>query len=503
MTATPQVSIITPNLNYQRFLQKNLESIADQRGVAVEHLVFDPGSWDGSREMLQERAGAGLRIAFEADAGTADAVNKGLAQAQGEILAWLCADDFYASPDALARVQAAFAANPEADIVYGKANRVDAAGQLIEPGPFLHDPSAVLRHLNVREPFLQPAAFVRRSALDKIGGVDGAFGLAFDIEFWLRAASRGARFYALDAILACKRKHARSATQLLPNVRAMDAARAARAHLGKASEHWVARAVLADAPQRSGAVARTCAAVSRRLDRSVAAPDQIIVLGNGRSLAEFDFEQIRNCDAIGMNAAYRYWDQIGWYPRYYACLDTELGPSHKSAIERLISEADTLGIDAFLLRGTLIRELDQACQQSVRVIDFDELAREGWLAALPLTTGSHAALFAAMLGYRELILLGVDCNYVEVVEGAERREGTALEIVNAPRENPNYFFDDYQREGDRYNIPNPVPDFHVEAWRCIAPSLLVRDIRVWNANLASRVDAFPKRRFEHLSVGAL
>jgi hypothetical protein len=41
----------------------------------------------------------------------------------------------------------------------------------------------------------------------------------------------------------------------------------------------------------------------------------LVVLGNGPSLAGFDFSRFRGFDAIGMNAAYRYWDEIGWYPR--------------------------------------------------------------------------------------------------------------------------------------------------------------------------------------------
>ena len=50
--------------------------------------------------------------------------------------------------------------------------------------------------------------------------------------------------------------------------------------------------------------------------------DTLVVLGNGPSLEGFDFARLRPFDVIGMNAAYRYWDEIGWYPTYYICLDT-------------------------------------------------------------------------------------------------------------------------------------------------------------------------------------
>ena len=63
----------------------------------------------------------------------------------------------------------------------------------------------------------------------------------------------------------------------------------------------------------------------------------LILLGNGPSLRGFDFARLRKFDCIGMNAAYRYWHQIGWYPRYYICLDLVVGVSHKDAIVDMVA----------------------------------------------------------------------------------------------------------------------------------------------------------------------
>lgn len=227
--------------------------------------------------------------------------------------------------------------------------------------------------------------------------------------------------------------------------------------------------------------------------------DLLVILGNGPSLKGFDLERFRPFDVIGMNAAYRYWDQVGWYPDYYICLDLVVGVSHKDAITRLIREREKNGIRRFFLRRNLIDLFEPEVRKSGAVVEFDAL-RESLPLFAPdsVTTGSHAALVGAMLGYARMILMGIDCNYVEQVDGAVSRGGKVLEIESAPCANPNYFFDGYQQKGDLYNVPNPRPDLHVSAWRDVAPILARRGVTVWNGSSISRVDAFPFRDFADL-----
>jgi hypothetical protein len=226
---------------------------------------------------------------------------------------------------------------------------------------------------------------------------------------------------------------------------------------------------------------------------------EAVVLGNGPSLRGFDFCRLARFDVFGMNAAYRYWYEIGWFPQYYSCLDLVVGPSHRDAIVALINNSDRLGIRGFLLRQSLIEELATvaACPT---VYNFDALRSsfESWIPG-PVTTGSHTCAWASILGYKDIYLLGVDCNYVEIVPNAERRNGTVLEITSdAP--NPNYFFYSYQKKGDQYNIPNPRKDLHLQGWRTVSAKLCDKS-RVLNANFASRVDAFSFVRFEDVERG--
>lgn len=211
------------------------------------------------------------------------------------------------------------------------------------------------------------------------------------------------------------------------------------------------------------------------------------ILGNGPSLKGFNLEALSDYCTIGLNAAYRYWQKIDWRPTHYACLDEVVGISHKDAIKNLILEGR---IQQFLLRENLIQELGElACQENVR--NFDAIQPQEALFADPsVTTGSHSALWAGVLGYKTIVILGVDANYVEKVEGSQKGSEDELKIVEN-RANPNYFFDDYQLVGDTYNIPNPRPDLHVNAWHSAGQKLTDADCYVFNGNPQSKVQCFP------------
>ena len=119
------------------------------------------------------------------------------------------------------------------------------------------------------------------------------------------------------------------------------------------------------------------------------------ILGNGPSLKGFDFKnELVGFDTFGMNAAYRFWDQIQWYPDYYACLDLVVGLSHKEEIKRLIENAEQYGIRKFLLRANLIQKLGPL-KNADRVVNFDRIRHQHHvLGGNFITTGSHTCAWA-------------------------------------------------------------------------------------------------------------
>lgn len=231
---------------------------------------------------------------------------------------------------------------------------------------------------------------------------------------------------------------------------------------------------------------------------------RIVVLGNGPSLRGFDLTSLKSVDALGMNAAYRFWERIGWYPAHYVCLDDQLIESHADAIHDMVVTGKVQ--TAFLITRILDFHPDLAGRDNVFFLESFNRTRQGRVAhrgvpfvdALPfresdpskVTTGAYAIRYAAHLGYDDIAVLGVDLRYVEVLPEARRGEGIRLEMVSTPRHNPNYFFDDYQRAGDKFNVPNPsshARNLHVAAFEVLANDMVQFgwSARVWNANRQS------------------
>ena len=126
MPDQPLVSIITPSYNQAAFLEQTLCSVLDQDYPNLEYLVVDGGSDDGSVEIIKRYE---LRLAWwvsEKDRGQVEAINKGLAHAKGEYVAWLNSDDFYLPGAVLSAVEA-LQARPDAALVHGDVLAVDAS----------------------------------------------------------------------------------------------------------------------------------------------------------------------------------------------------------------------------------------------------------------------------------------------------------------------------------------------------------------------------------------
>ncbi|MDR5172036.1 hypothetical protein IHQ56_09420 [Methylobacillus flagellatus] len=212
---------------------------------------------------------------------------------------------------------------------------------------------------------------------------------------------------------------------------------------------------------------------------------KLIVLGNGPSLKGIDFHTFRGVDTLGMNAAYRYWQRIGWYPDHYACLDDQLIETHAEAIYDMIMTGKVRS--AFLIGKILdfypdLRERENVFfLESFNAVRQQRVAERGipFIFSIPfqesdaskVTTGAYAVRYGAHLGYDEISVLGVDLRYVELLPEARQAEGIKLVMAETPQHNPNYFFDDYQQAGDKFNVPNPAShgeNLHVAAFRIVA-----------------------------------
>ncbi len=121
------VSVVTPSFRAGKWLKLCIASVADQ-GVALEHIIQDAGSDDGTLDWLQ--ADSRVNVFVEQDAGMYDALNCGLRHCSGEIVAWLNCDEQYL-PGALAKVGAFFREHPEVDVLFGDVVMVGDQGEYL------------------------------------------------------------------------------------------------------------------------------------------------------------------------------------------------------------------------------------------------------------------------------------------------------------------------------------------------------------------------------------
>ncbi|MFP4356368.1 MAG: glycosyltransferase family 2 protein [Phycisphaerae bacterium] len=202
MDTAARISIITPSLNQAPFLSRTIDSVLSQKVEGLEYVVIDGGSTDGTREIL-ERCGGQVDWVSEPDKGQSHAVNKGIRRTNAPIVGWLNSDDVYA-PGALATVLEAFEQDSEADIIYGRANHIDAEGNIIEAYPTEPWRADVL----LETCFLcQPAAFVRRRVFETIGLLDESLNYCMDYEYWIRASDAGLVVRHIPDLLAGSRVH--------------------------------------------------------------------------------------------------------------------------------------------------------------------------------------------------------------------------------------------------------------------------------------------------------
>lgn len=182
------VSIVTPSFNQAAYLEQTIRSVLEQDYPRLEYLVIDGGSTDGSVDIIKKYASRLAYWTSEKDSGQAEAVNKGMARAQGEIVAWLNSDDIYL-PGAVSAAVKVFAQNPQAVLVYGDMLAVDAHGQVINE---LKYRPLTLEDLLCFQIIGQPAVFMRRSAFERAGGLAPDFHFMLDHHLWIRIAMLGA-----------------------------------------------------------------------------------------------------------------------------------------------------------------------------------------------------------------------------------------------------------------------------------------------------------------------
>lgn len=241
----------------------------------------------------------------------------------------------------------------------------------------------------------------------------------------------------------------------------------------------------------------------------------LFVMGNGPSLKNIMnnpkyLEILRNNHTFGLNAAYRAYDKYNFWPTYFGCFDHVVNKSHMKEFENLVLADNSIKEFYFIGDSSLKQNLyTKRVSQHIKFKKFNfinipinkytKISKDFNNYFNSGSSGANALQIGIMKGYKKIVLLGCDCNYVEKVEGAnsyDKRYKNRLVISTDIKNNPNYWFSDYQKKGDQFNLPN-TDIYQMGSWDNIN-KCCPEDVKIINCSLISKIPYFEKKEFLNL-----
>lgn len=214
MSSRSLITIVTPSFNQAAYLEQTIQSVIHQPGLGelfdLEYIIIDGNSTDGSQEIIQRYQSHLAWWVSEKDRGQAEAINKGLRRAKGQIVAWLNSDDLYL-PGAVAEAVRVFARDPSLGMIFGDALAIDEQGGIIHRWSF---GNWGLREFLRFRIICQPAVFLRRSIFEEVGYLDESYHYMLDHQLWIRVAAHS-RVQHISSVWAAARQHSQAKNVLL------------------------------------------------------------------------------------------------------------------------------------------------------------------------------------------------------------------------------------------------------------------------------------------------
>jgi len=207
MATTPDISVIVPTYNRAHLVAEAINSVLAQTLGSLEVIVIDDGSTDNTLEVLQTFNDVRIRVIHQHNMGIGGARNTGIRTARGKYIAFLDSDDIWL-PELLATEVPVLEERPEIDIVYAKAQAMDATGNLKPQmlGTAERFPGEYLRSMLYGFFGCLPTTILRRECFDSVGLFDESLKGRVDWDMFLRI-SQYHQFHFINRVLARYRFH--------------------------------------------------------------------------------------------------------------------------------------------------------------------------------------------------------------------------------------------------------------------------------------------------------
>ena len=248
----------------------------------------------------------------------------------------------------------------------------------------------------------------------------------------------------------------------------------------------------------------------------------LFIMGNGPSLKEIVYnkkcmELLKKNNTFGLNSSYRKYDELNFFPTYFGCFDFIVNENHKESFEKLvlgdnkIQEFYFIGSDK---EGQNLYDKEVRDNKKFKKFDFklirfvDENCNpknpETWFKDKTLkeihhlgSSGCDASQIGILKGFNKIYLIGCDCNYDENFSSNIKKDENNILTVEAEfKENKNYWFDNYQQTGDKFNVPNCLTT-QMRSWERLY-KYYYKDENIINLSNKSNIPYFPKKNIKDL-----
>ena len=192
----PSLSIIVPSYNQGTFLRGCLESVISIKSEAVQLIVVDGLSTDGSHDILKEYEHVIDVLICEKDDGQSDAIIKGLGVATGHWVTWLNTDDRLL-PAFMEILSSQLVAKENPDVIFGNSLRVTSSGSSV-----YRVQADAFQKLNYHHRLVQPSVVFTRDILERAGGLNADLQFVMDWDLFIRMREAGAKILHVPVTLS-------------------------------------------------------------------------------------------------------------------------------------------------------------------------------------------------------------------------------------------------------------------------------------------------------------